>query len=178
MKCTQAMNLIDAEHDAGLVGEEMDRLRGHLAACSACRAYDRAAVALVEELRRDSDEISESHLSLGFSQRLGAALERENARREATPIAVFTRALEAFFDRRRHPVLAQALQGVVCATVLAIALLGSAWFLHAPTPPAPEYRFAHMAAFRMRTSGDGRVYAALTQHESAGRTDLEEVHAR
>lgn len=79
MRCARARILISARRDDALHGNRLDSCAAHLAACPACRAFERELASVSDRL----DQWTAADAPPGFADRVMAAMERGAARQSA-----------------------------------------------------------------------------------------------
>ncbi len=176
MNCEYARTLIVLEPDEHFLGRQARDLQDHLSRCPACRAFRERLTTAISAISTDAQLIAEeAQPSADFRRRLHSALSQEKTATPPHPAALPERSLtrstlwHATRLLRRLRAVATA-AGLVAATVLTGSLIQSA-----PPKHAPPRHVGHLASFNVRTSDDGRVYAALIERNSAGRAALKEA---
>lgn len=178
MRCERARRLIHAHAEGLLAGGERPALEAHIAACHACATYESQAQGLLREIDLDAGVAgSAAVVTDEFQSRLRDALRLEREGHERKPLRRFARAVDMWLNARSFtPRLAVRMS--LAALLLVLAMLVAPAMLSAPEPGPRDCRFDHIAAFSTQRSADGRVYASLTQHESARRWNPGEAHTR
>jgi hypothetical protein len=174
MNCSNARTLLARAPDVALsIGDE-EHLRRHVRTCPACALY-RDRVAKVNSLltRASLTPPADVRDPTAFSAALHIALLREAKMRTDRPVV---RVLDwlARCQPKLQPPATRAFAVISAFAVFLALFLVLASTIQAPPNACMDYRFGHLASFSIRTSSDGRIYAALTQRPAVGRCQLHE----
>lgn len=177
MRCSRARTLISLAEDSLLTAREERALREHAEGCSACAAHARRIQSTMEGLLSAAQTSSADSTAERFSERLHSALLAEQRVNSRRPLARLSRLVDSVLPPHRLSARAVRLAAALVG-LLAVSLWLSGQIVTTSPIAARDYSFGHIASFRARVSGDGRVYAALSERRAPGRQQLREEWLR
>jgi len=166
MNCSSFKDLMFKELDSTLSHSEMESLQSHLDSCRTCALYRERLQAMISSLEADSEAVSHTSATRNLDPLVCQALYERSERNFATrgTLRQLWDTLCLLAGRKTF-----APVGVALAAVLLFAasytLINSA--VVAEPDRADSCRIGHIASFSAEVDSEGRVYAAVIEHNSS-----------